>query len=93
MLHRRLMDIFHLLAILAVFSEQLPWPIEVDGIAYKVAKLGAMVFLMLTLLTHQRFAAQPRNLRALVICAWAASMQLAVKCVASRRLYWIRAIG
>jgi uncharacterized membrane protein YhhN len=74
MLHRRLMDIFHLLAILAVFSEQLPWPIEVDGIAYKVAKLGAMVFLMLTLVTHQRFAAQPRNLRVLVLCAWAASI-------------------
>jgi uncharacterized membrane protein YhhN len=74
MLHRRLMDIFHLLAILATFSEQLPWPSGVDGIAYKVAKLGAMVFLMLTLVTHQRFAAQPRNLRALVICAWAASI-------------------
>ena len=69
MLHRRLLDIFHLLAVLAVFSEQLPWPIEVDGIAYKVAKLGAMVFLMLTLVTHQRFAAQPRNLRGLVLCA------------------------
>jgi uncharacterized membrane protein YhhN len=74
MLHRRLMDIFYLLAILAVFSEQLPVPVAVDGIAYKVAKLGAMVFLMLTLVTHQRFAAQPRNLRALVICAWAASI-------------------
>ena len=74
MLHRRLMDIFHLLAILAVFSEQLLWPIEVDGIAYKVAKLGAMVFLMLTLVTHQRFAAQPHNLRELVLCAWAASI-------------------
>ncbi|MEY4915704.1 MAG: hypothetical protein RJA02_1973, partial [Armatimonadota bacterium] len=74
MLHRRLMDIFHLLAILAVFSEQLPWPVASEGTAYKVAKLGAMVFLMLTLVTHQRFAAQPRNLRALVICAWAASI-------------------
>jgi uncharacterized membrane protein YhhN len=74
MLHRRLMDIFHLLAILAVFSEQLPWPVASEGVAYKVAKLGAMVFLMLTLVTHQRFAAQPRNLRALVICAWAASI-------------------
>ena len=68
------MDIFHLLAILAVFSEQLPWPIASEGVAYKVAKLGAMVFLMLTLVTHQRFAAQPRNLRVLVICAWAASI-------------------
>ena len=68
------MDIFHLLAILAVFSEQLPWPIASEGIAYKVAKLGAMVFLMLTLVTHQRFAAQPRNLRVLVLCAWAASI-------------------
>jgi len=68
------MDIFHLLAIVAVFSEQLPWPIAFEGIAYKVAKLGAMVFLMLTLVTHQRFAAQPRNLRVLVLCAWAASI-------------------
>ena len=68
------MDIFHLLAVLAVFSEQLPWPIEVDGIAYKVAKLGAMVFLMLTLVTHQRFAAQLRNLRVLVLCAWGGSI-------------------
>ena len=68
------MDIFHLLAILAVFSEQLPWPIASEGVAYKVAKLGAMVFLMLTLVTHQRFAAQPRNLRVLVLCAWAASI-------------------
>jgi hypothetical protein len=42
MLHRRLMDIFHLLAILAVFSEQLPWPVVSEGAAYKVAKLGAM---------------------------------------------------
>jgi uncharacterized membrane protein YhhN len=74
MLHRRLMDIFHLLAILAVFSEQLPWPVASEGVAYKVAKLGAMVFLMLTLVTHQRFAAQPRNLRVLVLCAWAASI-------------------
>jgi uncharacterized membrane protein YhhN len=74
MLHRRLMDIFHLLAILAVFSEQLPWPVASEGVAYKVAKLGAMVFLMLTLVTHQRFAAQPRNLRVMVICAWAASI-------------------
>jgi uncharacterized membrane protein YhhN len=74
MLHRRLLDIFHLLAVLAVFSEQLPWPITVDGIAYKVAKLGAMVFLMLTLVTHQRFAPQPRNLKVLVLCAWAASL-------------------
>jgi len=68
------MDIFHLLAILAVFSEQLPWPVASAGAAYKVAKLGAMVFLMLTLVTHQRFAAQPRNLRVLVLCAWAASI-------------------
>lgn len=68
------MDIFHLLAILAVFSEQLPWPVASEGAAYKVAKLGAMVFLMLTLVTHQRFAAQPRNLRWLVLCAWAASL-------------------
>ena len=68
------MDIFHLLAIVAVFSEQLPWPIASEGIAYKVAKLGAMVFLMLTLVTHQRFAAQPRNLRWLVLCAWASSI-------------------
>jgi len=74
MLHRRLMDIFHLLAVFAVFSEQLPWPIAVDGIAYKVAKLGAMVFLMLTLVTHKAFAAQPRNLKVLVLCAWAASL-------------------
>jgi uncharacterized membrane protein YhhN len=74
MLHRRLLDIFHLLAVLAVFSEQIPWPIAVDGIAYKVAKLGAMVFLMLTLVTHKAFAAQPRNLKALVLCAWAASL-------------------
>jgi len=74
MLHRRLMDIFHLLAILAVFSEQLPWPVASEGVAYKVAKLGAMVFLMLTLVTHQRFAAQPRNLRVMVLCAWAASI-------------------
>jgi len=74
MLHRRLMDIFHLLAILAVFSEQLPWPVASEGAAYKVAKLGAMVFLMLTLITHQRFAAQPHNLRVLVLCAWAASI-------------------
>jgi len=74
MLHRRLMDIFHLLAILAVFSEQLPWPVASEGVAYKVAKLGAMVFLMLTLITHQRFAAQPHNLRVLVLCAWAASI-------------------
>ena len=74
MLHRRLMDIFHLLAILAVFSEQLPWPVASEGTAYKVAKLGAMVFLMLTLVTHQRFAAQPHNLRELVLCAWAASI-------------------
>ena len=74
MLHRRLMDTFHLLAILAVFSEQLPWPIASEGVAYKVAKLGAMVFLMLTLVSHQRFAAQPRNLRVLVLCAWAASI-------------------
>ena len=68
------MDIFHLLAILAVFSEQLPWPVASEGAAYKVAKLGAMVFLMLTLVTHQRFAAQPHNLRVLVLCAWAASI-------------------
>lgn len=68
------MDIFHLLAVLAVFSEQLPWPIASEGIAYKVAKLGAMVFLMLTLITHQGFAAQPRNLRWLVLSAWAASI-------------------
>jgi len=68
------MDIFHLLAILAVFSEQLPWPVASEGAAYKVAKLGAMVFLMLTLVTHQRFAAQPHNLRELVLCAWAASI-------------------
>ena len=74
MLHRRLMDIFHLLAILAVFSEQLPWPVASEGVAYKVAKLGAMVFLMLTLVTHQRFAAKPHNLRVLVLCAWAASI-------------------
>lgn len=67
MLHRRLMDIFHLMAVLAVFSEQLPWPIASEGVAYKVAKLGAMVFLVLTLVTHQRFAAQPRNLRVLML--------------------------
>jgi uncharacterized membrane protein YhhN len=29
---------------------------------------------MLTLVTHQRFAAQSRNLKALVLCAWAASL-------------------
>ncbi|MFM7187408.1 MAG: lysoplasmalogenase [Armatimonadota bacterium] len=74
MLHRRLTDTFHALAIVAVFSEQLPWPIGTDGIAYKVAKLGAMVFLMLTLVTHKRFAEQPRNLRWLVLSAWAASI-------------------
>lgn len=68
------MDIFHLLAIFAVFSEQVPWPITIEGIAYKVAKLGAMLFLMLTLITHHGFAAQPRNLRWLVLCAWAASI-------------------
>lgn len=56
MLHRRLADTFHALAIVAVFSEQLPLPIGTDAIAYKVAKLGAMVFLMLTLVTHKRFA-------------------------------------
>ena len=63
MLHRLLTDMYHALAIIAVFSEQLPWPIGTDAIAYKVAKLGAMVFLMLTLITHKRFSAQPRNLR------------------------------
>jgi len=68
------MDIFHLLAIVAVLSEQLPWPIAFEGIAYKVAKLGAMVFLMLTSITYQGFAAQPRNLRWLVLSAWAASI-------------------
>jgi uncharacterized membrane protein YhhN len=74
MLHRRLMDLFHLLAILAVFSEQLPWPIASDGIAYKVAKLGAMVFLMLTLVTHSDFKRQQQPLKWLVLGAWAASL-------------------
>ena len=74
MLYRRLTDIFHVLEIIAVFSEQLPWPIGTNAIAYKVAKLGAMVFLMLTLITHKRFSTQPRNLRWLALCAWAASI-------------------
>jgi uncharacterized membrane protein YhhN len=74
MLHRRLLDTFHLLAILAVFSEQLPWPIGVDGIAYKVAKLGAMVFLMLALVTHSDFKRQQQSLKWLVLGAWAASI-------------------
>ena len=68
------MDIFHLLAILAVFSEQLPWPIASEGIAYKVAKLGAMVFLMLTLVTHSDFKRQQQPLKCLVLGAWAASI-------------------
>lgn len=74
MLHRRLLDTFHLLAILATFSEQLPWPIGVDGIAYKVAKLGAMVFLMLALGTHSDFKLQKQPLKWLVLGAWAASI-------------------
>jgi uncharacterized membrane protein YhhN len=74
MLHRRLLDTFHLLAILATFSEQLPWPIGVDGIAYKVAKLGAMVFLMLALVTHSDFKRQKQSLKRLVLGAWAASI-------------------
>jgi len=74
MLHRRLLDTFHLLAILATFSEQLPWPIGVDGIAYKVAKLGAMVFLMLALVTHSDFKRQKQPLKWLVLSAWAASI-------------------
>jgi uncharacterized membrane protein YhhN len=74
MLHRRLLDTFHLLAILATFSEQLPWPIGVDGVAYKVAKLGAMVFLMLALVTHSDFKRQKQSLKWLVLGAWAASI-------------------